>query len=690
MRITSCRVLFGPYAPDPTYRNLYKIQCYDPTGKTPSEIAYAFYDELRISHDTPTPRYDVPFGEGESIYAVGENERGFTVDLPTDDGFPDRPLYLIMNTADAGDTPVYRFAFVMSYQRIGEYKVRCTCLFDQWTENYDALTTCEFTFTRTHQRRYIDRSATPRTKLYNGLSDPIPEGMVQGTTETDPVKVYGASTITTSDANGHVAIPLWLYWRLAITDFYYKNTYDGDWGDPRRLLGVDPPKFAVPVLATCVGIIDYDPATGLSEFRPTFRVLKSDNSVLTNCGEAFGGTESEYSAMAHAIDTIGKGHPYIVQSWMTTIAPFDISISFTNIGIGVPSVHFPVVKIRDPRFDPIMTPGDGKYYKIGAADAGGLEVNNGTFISLPITDVSPFPTGVRKTVTLRTDTQSGAFSDSYEPKIEESPYEGKTLLLYGAEIDISPTPANPKISLSYEIGAHGDLVLKSGDTEIYRANGVCSQYGVDAATDSLTSWLVSNYQTYQNAKLWKTINTAVGSAVSLVGGAVSGNPGAIVGGGIKAATAYGETLTGERARYADLSASPNATTLASENAFDNFPFLDLPRIKSRTIPSAIKTNINNYWKIYGYPDNRTGSIEGIALTRENYNYVQGSLLRPIPDKYPAEIADILSAIRTGVWVWDSTLWSAVPPIPTPPGFIRHWYTTNRNDNLLSTENKEVL
>lgn len=686
MTVTAIRILSGPEAPDPTYRNLYFYTCYNPTGKTPSEIAYAFFDELSTSENeySSIDKYDVPFPEGTVLYPIGETETGFSLELDTDDGFPARPLYLILTTETG-----YRFAFIQSYRRTGQYKIACVCRFDQWTEHFDELAKAPMTFSRSHRKRYTNRLATPRVKQYNGLSDPVPEGMVQGTTQTDPVKVYGASTITTSDANGHIAIPLWLYWRLATTEFYYKNTYEGAWGAPRRLLGVDPPKFAVPVLATCVGIIDYDPATGLSEFRPTFRVLKSNGTVLTNCGDGGGGTESEYSAMAHAIDTIGKGHPYIVQSWMSTIAPFDITISYTNIGVGVPSVHFPVVRIADPRFDSIMTPGDGKYYKIGAADAGGLEVQNGTFISLPITDVSPFPKGVRKTVTLRTNTQSGDFSDAYEPKIEESPYEGKTLLLYGAEIDISPTPANPTISLSYEIGAHGDLVLKSGDTEIYRANGVCSQYGVDAATDSLTSWLVSNYQTYQNAKLWKTINTAVGSAVSIVGGAASGNVGAVLGGGIKAATSYGETLTGERARYADLSASPNATTLASENAFDNFPFIDLPRIKSRTIPETIKNEIRRYWHLYGYPDNRTLSITD-ALTRENFNFVQASPISFIPGLYPDELNDILSALRSGAFVWTGVVYhSAVPPIPTPPGFRDKWITSTRLENPLTLENPEV-
>lgn len=701
MIITAVRMLYGPYAPDPTYRNLYAYTCKDAGMYTANEIPYRFFAELRNADGTPVDDFikDIGFPTGTVLYPIGESDTGFTIELPTDDGLPSKPLYIIVTDSTTA-TPVYRYAFIEGYQRTGAQKIRCACRFDQWTEHYAELMDAEMTFTRRHQKRYVDRTAATRTRLFNGLSDPVPEGMVQGTTKTDPVLVYGAKIATVADANLHTIVPLWLYWRLSTSDFFYKAHGAGDWGAARRLLGIDTPKFSVPVLATCLGVIDYNPQTELAAFRPTWKIYKSDNTLLTNCAEDhFGGTtfDSERGAMIRALATLGTGHPYIAQSWVTTIPPFPITVDFAPKD-GVGTVTRPIIKIADSRFDNVMTPGDGNDYKIGQTSddvPASLEVQRGTFIDLPYPlDADPtqyrdpFPVGVRQSLTLFDHRQTGAFVDAYEPKIEESPYEGRKLLLYGAEIDISPTPANPSLTLHVTTGAHGDLVITSSGTEVYRASGVCSQYGVDAATDSLTTWLVSNYQTYQNAKLWKTIGTALGSGTAIIGGAITENPAMMIGGIKAAVTGIGEMVTGENARYADLSASPNATTIASENAFDNFPFIDLPRIKKRTIPSAIKTSIMNFWHVYGYPDNKIGTMTSDAMLRESFSYVQGAFVNNIPGLYPSQIAEVVAAIRSGAWLW---VCGFVNDERKNLRDVHHYWTyVNRQTPLLNLPNKEVV
>ena len=690
MIITGALILSGPYAPDPTYRNLYFYDTVT-TETNPNRIPRAFFLDLRNENGSAIPGlyYSLILPTGSAICPIGESDTGFTVELPTDEGFPEKPLYLIVTDSTTA-TPVFRYAFIEGYQRTGSQKIRCSCRFDQWTEHYYEIMHAEMTFARRHQKRYVDRTATPRSRNFNGLSDPVPEGMVQGTVKTSPALIYGAKTLSdVPGSNGHVAIPIWLYWRLATSDFYRKDTYEGAWGDPRRLLGVDTPKFAVPVLATCLGIIDYDPSTDLSAFRPLWRVYKSGGNVLMKCGDAGGGTETEAAAMTRAIVTLGTGHPYIAQSWITTIPPFPVTVDFAYDEDGFTrTIRRPTIKIGDSRYDNVMTPGDGHYYKIGQTSdevPASLVVENGTFINLPIDTSTPFPVGSRLTYTLFDRSQSGEFSDAYEPKIEEAPYEGQKLLIYGAEIDISPTPANPSLSLKLTTGAHGDLVILSGSTEVYRSAGVCSQFGVDAATSSLTAWLVSNYQTYQNAKLWKTINTAVGAGTSIIAGTITGNVQSVLSGGIKAATGYGETFTGERARFADLMASPNATTLASENAFDNFPFVDLPRIKKRTIPSAIKTAIMNYWHVYGYPDNKIGTIAADATLRESFSYVQGALVNTVPGLYPSQVSEVVSAIRSGAWLWIARLEES----PKKAKAVSEWVYVDRQTPLLSIDNREV-
>lgn len=698
MIITGAYILYGPYAPDPTYRNLYAYTCVDAAHTAANEIPYKFFRDLRNKDGSSVGgyMYEVYFDTGAAIYPIGESDTGFTIELPTDDGFPSKPLYIIAIDSTT-TTPVYRYAFIEGYQRTGAQKIRCACRFDQWTEHFAELMGAEMTFARRHQKRYVDRTAETRTRLFNGLSDPVPEGMVQGTTKTDPVLVYGAKITNVADANLHTIVPLWLYWRLSASDFYYRLWGAEDWGPARKLLGIDVPKFAVPVLATCLGIIDYDPSTELSKFHPTWKIYKSDNTLLTNCAEDYyDGTtfDSERAAMVRALATLGKGHPYIAQSWVTTIPPFPITVDY-DLKNGVQTVTRPIIKIADSHFNNVMTPGDGNAYKIGQTSddvPASLEVERGTFINLPFVfdttppTYNPFPVGVRQSLTLFDHRQTGAFVDSYEPKIEEAPYEGRKLLLYGAEIDISPTPANPSLTLHVTTGAHGDLVITSSGNEIYRASGVCSQYGVDAATDSLTAWLVSNYQTYQNAKLWKTINTAVGAGTSIISGVISGNVQAVLGAGIKAATGYGETVTGENARYADLSASPNSTTIASENAFDNFPFVDLPRIKKRTIPSAIKTAIMNFWHVYGYPDNKIGTMASDATLRESFSYVQGAFVNTLPGLYPSQVSEIAGAIRSGSWLWVCTYYNNQKAAKA----VSEWTYVERLTPLLNLDNKEVV
>lgn len=696
MIITGALILSGPYAPDPTYKNLYLYDVIDRPPLTPNAIPRAFFEDLRAPDGSFIYgfRHEITFPENTSIYPIGETDTGFTLELPNDDGFPERPLYIIVTDSTTG-SPVYRYAFIEGYQRTGSQKIRCACRFDQWTEHYNEIASAEMSFARRHQKRYVNRTAATRYRIFNGLSDPVTEGMVQGTVKTDPLLVYGAHVSTVHDANLHTIIPLWLYWRLSTSDFYYKHTDAESWGNARRLLGVDVPKFAVPILATCLGIIDYDPQTELAVFRPTWHVEKSDGTLLTNCAEDYqGGTtfDSLRAAATRAITTLGTGHPYIVQSWITSIPPFPIEVRYGQ-ELGLPTVTRPIIRIADSRFDNVMTPGDGNDYKIGNTSEevpAALEVQRGTFINLPFMTEDdppayiPFPTGVRSSYSLFDRRQYGAFNPAYEPKIEEGPYEGRKLLIYGAEIDISPTPANSSLTLHVTTGAHGDLTITADGTELYRASGICSQFGVDAATNSLTTWLVSNFQTYQNAKLWKTINTGVGSAVSLIGGAVSGNVGAVLGAGIKAATGYGETALGERARFADLQSSPNATTIASENAFDNFPFVDLPRIKARTIPAAIKEAICNYWHVYGYPDNKIGTISNDATLRESFSYVQGALVNAIPGLYPGEYSEVLNAIRAGAWIWRTRTESANVKA------VSEWICVDRLTPLLSLQNKEVI
>lgn len=690
MIITGALILYGPYAPDPTYKNLYLYDT-ETVETDPNKIPREFFIGLRNADGTQVPifRYSVPFPEHSTIYPIGETDTGFTVELPTDDGFPTKPVYIIITDSTTG-APVYRYAFIEGYQRTGSQKIRCACRFDQWTEHYADIMAAEFTFSRRHQKRYVNRAAATRVKLYNGLSDPIPEGMVTGTVAERAVLPYGVNALFFGNKQ---IIPIWLYWRMATNEF---STKTGEtWNDPVPMYGVDPFKASVPVLASCLGIAAYDTDDGTYTIYPLWSVHKSDNTVLTDCG-VVGGQHTEVGALAQMIVTTRTGHPYIAQSWVSTIPPFAYTIQFEKVD-NVSVISRPVLRIQDPRFDTLRTPGDGLAtdYRIGPAPGedtpAPLVVQNGTFITTTFANNEFYPEGDVARTTITSDRETTTFDPFYEPKIEETPYTDKTLKMYGAEIPVAPGPAAPSIEMAVTMGAHNDIVLRYEKTinqfvELYRASGVCSQFGTDVATDSLTSWLLANYQTYQNTKLWKTIGTLVSGGTSIVGGLVTENPLAVLGGGTMIAKGIGEMVSGEKARMADLRSSPNATTIASENAFDNLPFIDLPRIRERSLPSDVKTRIMNFWHVYGYPDNKIGTIEDDATLRESFSYVEGALVNVLPGVYPGEVSEILGALRAGAWLWKCTVVHEAKNVKA----VTDWVYTDRLTPFLSLQNKEVI
>lgn len=656
MIITAIRILFGPLAPDPTYKNLYAYDA-DP-GTPPNSIPYYFFDRL-----TDLDTYDVPFPENGTIYPIGETETGFTIEIPTDGGFPARPLYLILTT-EAG----YRYAFVDSYTRTASSKIRCVARFDQWTENFTELyDSAEWSFVRSHQRRYVDRYASPRVKIYNGLSDPVAEGMVQGTKQTIPVPVFGATEFFPAPGKKATDVPVWMYWRLATTHYW---TGTGNNMTEHVNPGMDPLKGSVPVMALCLGAITY--YHDGSE-RPVFSWL---NQIRVETEDGQSPAKVANMTSADIMTMIWAAHPYLVQAYITTIPPVNSTVHVVHQGD--PS-RYALLTVKDDAFyNNGKFVGDGETYSIGETAQAALALpTNGTLVC-----ISGYSAGDVQTVPLTSAEDSGAFDPRYEIKIEEAPFEGKSLQMFGAEIDVSPTRAIPDAVLSVTLGAHNDLRITTADgVEIYRAAGVCSQFGVDVGNDSLTTWLVSNYNTYQNAKMWKVAGAGLSGVVGIGTGIATGNYVGAAMAAVKTGMSLGETFTSETAMKKDLQSSPNATTIPSQNAVDNFPLLDLPTISKRTIPDDVKARIMDYWHVYGYPDNRVGTIRA-GIVRESFIYMQASLVRPPAGLYPAEYTAIESAFRSGVWIWNPTATVFMP------GHIVT-YEISRLTPLLSLDNGEL-
>ena len=662
MIIKELIVLSGANCPDPTYTNLYDYRLTTDQTLRDDELPYMFFRTLRQTATLPELSiYKVP-SNGGTFYPLSESVTGVTIEIPTDDGFPASPKYIIFKTGAK-----YRYAFVMDYTRTSESKIRASCLWDQWTEHFTALMSAEMSFTRNHRDRYGKNLVNVVYKKYNGLADPVPQGMVQGSKYTVPVPANGTTTATVS-GNTHYYVPVWIYFRVATNDLYVLKeggdpNVDSDY-DRIRLSGMDVPKGGVPVFATCVGCFDVSSVPGTQPvFLPLQRIYVRDGDVLYN---------TVTITPAAVMTWLTYGHPYFVQSYITTIPPVDCSIAPRRDPAGGCALT-----TTDHEFRLVgRYTGDGHTYVLGSLH-GGLELaTNGLFLNMSIITPNPvFSPGDVHTHALTSDVVgvSPTIDPAYEPKIEEAPYEGTELKLYGADIDISPTAAISGVDLIITTGAHNDVYLVSNGTEIYRASGICSQFGRDSATDSLTNWLLTNYNTYQNARLFKGINAGASFGLGMAGALMSGNILSGISALVQGATTAFQIPTSEIALKRDLQSSPNSATIPSENGVDNFPLLDLPVLTKRKIPSAVKNDIMRYWHVYGYPDNRTGTLSDIIEAREYFNYVQASLISPLPNTYPAECESIVNAFRSGVWIWhpvanDSVFVVQVEPPTIPPTY----------------------
>ena len=93
----------------------------------------------------------------------------------------------------------------------------------------------------------------------------------------------------------------------------------------------------------------------------------------------------------------------------------------------------------------------------------------------------------------------------------------------------------------------------------------------------------------------------------------------------------------------------------------------------------------NYWHVYGYPDNKIGTIAADATLRESFSYVQGALVNTVPGLYPSQVSEVVSAIRSGAWLWIARLEES----PKKAKAVSEWVYVDRQTPLLSIDNREV-
>ena len=662
MRAYQITFYSGSAMPDPSYKNVYwypdvGTDSTDPFVGLNNERPYRFFDQNpAVSKYTFTPT--------SPIYVIGNSDTSFVLDVPTSGSFPSDPCYMAIRTTAVGASARYRYAFIMTRGTLDEKKVRYTCRFDLWTERFPELIDEQYSISRRHQDRYVDRTAATKVKLYNGLSDPIPESMVQGRKIVQAIDgLYSSKWSSGGTYLGHI-IPIWVYWRLKTNVWYTKS---GDAWIKRNvdLEGVDPTKSALPVIARCVGVFvvkNNDPTS--CTYYPIDYVLNSSGTQMTG----YMGDKQ--------IETFAFSNPYIAQAFVSTIPPFKCSYpkATTNFNVKIEDSFFDTCLIYD---NTTNTP-----TRIGTGDDGALVPVQGTFVGFyGSPNHSRVPSGTSEYATLTTN-ETTTFDDGYEPKIEESPYENVTFDAFGADLDISPNPANPKIRVRITKGAHRDLIFLSGNDEIHRMSGIAPSKTIDAMIETIDQWLVTAAQTHNNAEVWKGWNNLINTGSRMFQGAMSGRTISAVAPMATGMLGFMQQVETEAAFQKDMRNSPNSANVASESAVDNFPYLDLPILRKRVLPDGIKQKIMRFWHVYGYPDNRSDTIRN-SITRESFVYIQATPHAPVRGLLPGQQTDFQTAIASGIW------FNRIKTQTVHHGEDFGYYYSEIGENKATTTNSEV-
>ena len=662
MRAYQITFYSGTAMPDPSYKNVYwypdvGTDSTDPFVGLNNERPYRFF-----GHNPAVSKYT--FTPASPIYVIGDSDTSFVLDVPTSGSFPSNPCYMAIRTTAIGTSAKYRYAFIMTRGTLDEKKFRYTCRFDIWTERFPELIDEQYSISRRHQDRYVDRTAATKVKLYNGLSDPIPESMVQGRKIVQAIDgLFSNEWSSGGTYLGHI-IPIWVYWRLKTNAWYEKS---GNNWVPRNndLRGVDPVKSALPVIARCVGVfvVKNDNPTSCTYY-PIDYVLNSSGTQMTN----YMGDKQ--------IETFAFSSPYISQALVSTIPPCKCSYPKSTINFDV--------KIEDSFFDSclIYKSGTATPLRIGTDGDGALVPVPGTMVGFTSTHHDDVPSGTSEYVTLTTN-ETTTFDDGYEPKIEESPFENVTFDAFGADLDVSPNPANPKIRVRVTKGAHRDLIFLTGTDEIHRLSGIAPSKTIDAMIDTIDQWLVTAAQTHNNAEVWKGWNNLINTGSRVFQGAMSGRTLSAVTPMATGMMGFAQMVDTEAAFQKDMRNSPNSANVASESAVDNFPYLDLPILRKRVLPNDIKQKIMRYWHVYGYPDNRADTIRN-SVTRESFVYIQATPNAPVRGLLPGEQTDFQTAIASGIWI------NRIKTATVHHGEDFGNYYSEIGENKATTTNSEVV
>lgn len=417
-------------------------------------------------------------------------------------------------------------------------------------------------------------------------------------------------------------------------------------------------------MARCVGVFV------VKNNDPTSCTYYTIDHVLNSAG-----TEKTGYMGDKQVETFSFSSPYISQALVSTIPPCKCSYPKATINFDV--------KIEDSFFDSCLiydnttnTP-----TRIGTDGDGALVPVRGTMVGFTSTHHDDVPSGTSEYATLTTN-ETTTFDDDYEPKIEESPFENVTFDAFGADLDVSPNPANPKIRVRVTKGAHRDLIFLTGNDEIHRLSGIAPSKTIDAMIETIDQWLVSSAQTHNNAEVWKGWNNLINTGSRMFQGATMGRTGPAVAPMVSGMMGFMQQVETEAAFQKDMRNSPNSANVASESAVDNFPYLDLPIIRKRVLPDGIKQKIMRYWHVYGYPDNRTDTIRN-SITRESFVYIQATPHAPVRGLLPGEQTDFQTAIASGIW------FNRIKTRTIHDEDFRDYYT-EIGENKATTTNSEVV
>lgn len=600
MQATKIFLIQCPY--DPSYRNIWDYPDSVTSTQDIFSILTAHYPNTEI------------FIENEITPQFYEDINGASIEMATTSDILRKYGYAAIQTVSGG----WRFGFIQSFNCIAINKFSVSIAWDQWTDNYFAIRKTVIDVDRAHCDRYEKTGYNTATSIFNGLSDSEAESLVSRIEVPD----YDVLSPQGNSANR-------ILWLVRILN-------NNDTGSADPCTGIDFTRTNTPYICTPFAI---------SYRRDAKTQLLPVSAVRTSAQDApFPEAGGRYS-----LSVIDDFRDIYANSVLTFLQPFNGEAyaevyEQTKIRVVVPDYTAPngytvggqtIPEYYLVKFNPFASANDGQIETVDLYSEQGTAALDDSFSWSPTSGI-PLP----------------------EPKFSENGFENNAVSINGNVLEFGRVAGTDLIKIEHRPSPNIYRLIDGEETEVINIPPIAS---LASSVSALERFLQANSESYYTAYAAQKRDAALGiagSAFSLgsgIVGAALGNPfsiGSIASGGqslIQSIFSYNDVEKTHNAKIADLSKSPNAVTIPSQNAVDNPGVIDAPILIRRKLTEQTHEVVAGFWQEFGYPYD--GQMSFDSFSRYWFDYRRGRVVKIDPAINPYACPDILARFASGLTVW---------------------------------------